>query len=278
MRPHLLVATDFSVPAQQMTKNLGHFQNYGADKITLLHVRPLSPLVARSSDETRYVNERLDEIAGDLRSTGWEVTTGNHKGRPGSMIVATADDVDADMIVLANQGHGATSEVVLGSVATDVLERSHRPIFLFCADAIDDPQSIETTPLWDRLVCPVDFSDASTKALEWTKEIASAEWTPVVLLHAVDDRYHGERETQKRQARLDKIVEDLREKDLSDVAREIIVGPPKKMVAEAGDHYPGALFVMGTHGRGWLGDLMLGGVSRAVARRGTHHALFIPAN
>ena len=276
MRPHLLVATDFSLPAQKLTRSLGHFQNYGADKITLVHVRPTSPLWSFSQEEKHFARQRLEEVADDLRSGGWSVEIQNVSGRPGTQIVSVAAKVQADLIVLANQGHGAASEVVLGSVAADVLERARRPVFLFCADAVDDSQDLATTPMWDRIICPVDFSEPSMDALQWAIEIATTEWTPMVLLHAVDDRFHSDREAKRRRDELEKRRDELRERGISDLSIQVVTGHPKKVVAEAGDHYPGALFVMGSHGRGWLGDLMLGGVSRSVARRGTHHALFVP--
>lgn len=276
MRSHLLVATDFSVPAQHMTRSLEHLRTYGADTITLVHIQP-SPAPWISATEDRdYAEERLREVADDLEGHGWTVDVRHETGRPGSRIVELADEVDADLIALANQGHGATAEVVLGSVAADVLERADKPIFLFCADAVDDPEALATVPLWDRLICPIDFSEPSSRALSWATEIATTEWTPLMLVHAVDDRFHGERETEKRRRRLDALAEEVRGEGVRQVETEVVRGRPKKVIVEAGDHYPGALFVMGTHGRGWLGDLMLGGTSRAVARRGTHHALFIP--
>lgn len=276
MRPHLLVATDFSLPAQHMTESLSHFRNYGAHKITLVHVRPSPPMWSSLPEDKKYAANRLEEIADELRARDWNVEVKNESGRPGSRIVSVADEQQVDMIVLANQGHGAASEVVLGSVATDVLERAQRPVFLFCADAVDDFQNLATIPMWDRIICPVDFSDSSARALDWATEIAITEWTPIVLLHAIDDRFHGDAETQKRSKQLDRLSDELRQQGLQEVETELVVGRPKKVVSEAGEHYPGALFVMGTRGRGWLGDLMLGGVSRAIARRGTHHALFVP--
>lgn len=276
MRPHLAVATDFSIPAQTMTDNLAHFRHQGAESITLIHVRASAvPWLSSSGDES-YATERLREVAGDLRSRDWEVDSRLEKGRPGSKIIDTAEDVGADVIVVANQGHGATSEVVLGSVATDVLERAPIPVFLFCADAHDTPRGSRTTSLWERIVCPVDFSAASGRALDWTADIAVADWAPVVILHVVDERFHGDQETQRRRRKLDEATRRLRQRGVDEVETQLITGRPRKLVAEAGQHYPGALFVMGSHGRGWLGDLMLGGVARSVARRGTHHALFVP--
>ncbi len=268
MRSHLLVPTDFSMPAKKMVRNLHHFRRAGAERITLLYVREARyPLQSTPGDES-YYDELLGEMAGELRDQGWEVKTRNEEGRPGSRIVEVGDEVDADLIVLANHGHRAISEVVLGSVATDVLERAKRPVFLYCDEAGDEL-------LWDRIVHPTDFSKPAEAALEWITDMAVAESTPVVLLHAVDARFFGRHVEEKRRNTLQKLGKSLQERGVVEVEHQVVEGPPKKVVIEAADHYPGALFVMGSRGRGWFGDMMLGGVARAMARRGTHHVLFV---
>ncbi len=268
MRPHLLVPTDFSMPAKKMVKNLDDFRFAGAERITLLHVREAAYPAQTSLEQDDYFRELLEETATDLRSRGWRVDIRKEEGRPGSRIVELAEEVGADMIVLANHGHAALSEVVLGSVAADVLERAKKPVFLFCSKAVD-------APLWDRIVHPTDFSEAADRARSWAAELALEEGSPLVLLHAVDDRYSSERTAQKRRKKLETLRAELKTEGLDSVEIQTVHGPPKKMVVEAADHYPGALFVMGSQGRGWFGDLLLGGTSRAMARRGTHHVLFI---
>lgn len=268
MRSHLLVPTDFSMPAKAMVQSLGDFRHAGGERITLVHVRDVGAARPMSSGDEQYYEELLEEAAIDLRQQGWEVDLRNEEGRPGSKIAAIAEEVEAELIVLANHGHSALSEVVLGSVATDVLERATTPVFLFCSQAVEQP-------LWDRIVFPTDFSKAADKAQQWAAELALKEGHPLVLLHAVDQRYFSERVAKKRREKLQILRRELGEEGIAEVDVQLVHGPPKKVVVESAEHYPGALFVMGSHGRGWFGDLMLGGVSRAMARRGTHHALFV---
>lgn len=269
MRTHLLVPVDFSEPSKKLVDDLSHFRYYGSSKLTLLHVLESRFFPGDKKEERAYRRRLLEEMQGDLEAQGWQVDSRLEEGRPGSKITAVARKVDADLIALANRGHAAVSEVVLGSVAAEVLERADLPVFLYCADASNEP-------LWDRIVHPTDFSKPADRALKWVSELAVEAALPVLLLHAVDDRYHGTKETQKRRQRLQKRAADLRNKQVRDVEVEIIEGPPKKVVVEASQHYRGALFVMGAHGRGWLGDLMLGSVARKMARLKTHHLLFIP--
>ena len=269
MRSHLLVPVDFSGPSKQMVASLERFVTGQSQRVTLLHVRPPSMGIVESPEDGVHARGLLEEQADELRAQGWQVEPRMEEGRPGSTIIDVADEVGAELIVLANRGHSAITEVLLGSTAVDVLERSKLPVFLFCADA-------SSQPLWDRIVHPTDLSKPADRALKWAQELAVEASLPLVLLHSVDDRFSGQTEVEKKRRQLEKLKGELRSQGVGTVEVQVVEGPPKKMVVEAGDHYPGALFVMGTQGRGWLGDLMLGGVSRAMARQGGHHLLLVP--
>lgn len=49
-------------------------------------------------------------------------------GRPADEIVAYADSIGADFIVIGSRGRGAVAGVLLGSVSRDVLRESRKPV------------------------------------------------------------------------------------------------------------------------------------------------------
>ena len=279
MHSHLLVATDFSTPSKAMTRRLDDFRDYGAQQITLIYVRRTNFPVEDSESHKQYYQTLLDETAGELRERGWEVDVRNEVGRPGSRIPEVAEEVGAGLIVLANRGKSAAEDILLGSVATDVLERSTTPIFLFCADTVDDADDEDRRALdFERIIHPTDFSDAADNALDWVEELAVAGMFPALVVHALDDRYESRAASRDQRRALDERRSRLEDAGVSDVDADLVSGKPRKILDEIADHYPGSLIVMGTHGRSWFGDLMLGGVARAMARRASHHTLFVPSD
>jgi nucleotide-binding universal stress UspA family protein len=51
-------------------------------------------------------------------------------GEPADEIVAFADSVDADMIVVGSRGHGVIASTILGSVSRRVLHEARRPVLI----------------------------------------------------------------------------------------------------------------------------------------------------
>jgi nucleotide-binding universal stress UspA family protein len=52
------------------------------------------------------------------------------KGEPADEIVAYADVVDADLIVVGSRGHGTIASALLGSVSRGVLREARRPVLV----------------------------------------------------------------------------------------------------------------------------------------------------
>ena len=55
-------------------------------------------------------------------------------GNPAEEIVAAADELGVDLIVVASHGRGGLSRAIFGSVTEEVLRSSHRPVLIFKPD------------------------------------------------------------------------------------------------------------------------------------------------
>ena len=55
-------------------------------------------------------------------------------GDPANVIVKRAEELDVDLIVMATEGHSRLALSLLGSVTSDVVNRSHRPVLVVHPD------------------------------------------------------------------------------------------------------------------------------------------------
>jgi nucleotide-binding universal stress UspA family protein len=72
----------------------------------------------------------LKEAAELAAQRGLEIKTELLLGNPADEIVALADTIEADLIVVGSRGHGAIASVLLGSVSRAVLHESRRPVLV----------------------------------------------------------------------------------------------------------------------------------------------------
>jgi len=137
---HILVATDFSESSERALMVAHRFaQGLGA-AIELVHIYPITAPTAVSSipgfvplpppehEVLAGIGRRLDEIAAPIRASGVECLTFSSVGNAADEIVAHADRIVADFIVVGTHGRTGIRRVLLGSVAEQVLRKAHRPV------------------------------------------------------------------------------------------------------------------------------------------------------
>jgi nucleotide-binding universal stress UspA family protein len=81
-------------------------------------------------DVTDHDRAPLDEAAELAEKAGVHARTRLLKGDAVNEIVAYADNIDADLIVLGSRGHGAIANALLGSVSRGVLHDARRPVLI----------------------------------------------------------------------------------------------------------------------------------------------------
>jgi nucleotide-binding universal stress UspA family protein len=129
-----LVPTDFSTAAERTLDLVRGLRDAGLEEIVLLHVqdvRKLRPHLSERMDEFNRVDtQRLDALRADLKLLGFSVRTRLAEGVPSEEILRVADEEDAGFIVMGTHGRSAVAEILLGSVSTEVIQRSRQPILV----------------------------------------------------------------------------------------------------------------------------------------------------
>jgi nucleotide-binding universal stress UspA family protein len=135
----ILIATDGSESAQEATTfglELAAEQHAEATFVLVVPAVDVIPAggfgvtVAAPHELTPVDREPLVEALGIADEAGVTAHARVLRGDPVDEIVAYADNVGADLIVVGSRGHGALASALLGSVSRGVLHESRRPVLV----------------------------------------------------------------------------------------------------------------------------------------------------
>jgi len=136
----ILLAVDGSAYTKKMLAYLVTHEQWlsSANSFTLLTVQPQLPPRARSvvgkeATDTWY-REESEKVLGPatnfLMRHGINPKTVAKVGHAGETICKVADSGKFDMIIMGSHGHGVFGNLVMGSVATQVLSHSKVPVLM----------------------------------------------------------------------------------------------------------------------------------------------------
>ena len=137
----MLVAIDLSDSTSRiLEKSVGLVKKFRG-KIWLLHVAEPNPAFVgyeagpqsvRDFQSRMYHAEhkQIQQFAKEMRYSGLEATSLLIQGAVADTILAEAERLGVDMIVVGSKGHGTMYQVVVGSVSGEVLRRASCPILV----------------------------------------------------------------------------------------------------------------------------------------------------
>lgn len=130
-----------------------------------------------------------------------------------------------------------------------------------------------------RILVPTDFSECSDAALKYGRALGEPFGASLHLLHVIQDPYTqpwaaeafpaplGEMLQQwQEQARI-RLVNLLPEAERTHATVATVVGSPFLEIARYASEQDIDLIVLGTHGRGPLGHMLLGSVAEKIVRK-----------
>jgi nucleotide-binding universal stress UspA family protein len=139
-----------------------------------------------------------------------------------------------------------------------------------------------------QILVPIDFSETAAAALDYSKALAAAVGAALHVLHVMDDPLLGFKLPDHvcpiptirkflEQEASDHMSKDLTADEQKKFRAELISvwGSPYLKVIEYAKDHDIDLIVMGTHGRGMIGHLLLGNVAERVVRHASCPVLVI---
>lgn len=208
------------------------------------------------------------------------------KGRPHLVIAERAASLPADLIVLGTHGRSGISRLMLGSVTERVLQTAPCPVLTVPPAAADANAAVA----FGRILCPIDYSPSSLKALDLALDLARDAGGSLTVLHVVE--YMDEEEPcehtdfdirRYRQA----VLEQARARLHRQLAGITATGHALDEVVEVNRPYREILtraaaastdlIVMGAQGSGGLDLMLYGSNTQHVVRAATCPVLTVRA-
>jgi nucleotide-binding universal stress UspA family protein len=279
--------SEFSRRALEHAVALGRW--YRA-KLTLLHVYsgvpvaradgPATWLAPLEPQERKRIVAWLADAAAPARAAGVGVEAQVVEGRPAPEIMRAAKEGGADLIVLGTHGRTGFDRLLLGSVTERVLRHAPCPVLTVTARAV--PAYREGRPPFERIVCPVDFSPASTRALEHALSLAQEAHGRLTLMHAIEPFPEESSMAHFEMARFDmagfhqameqsaraRLQEAIPEGARDWCRPEILVarGRAWRAILQAAEERDADLIVLGVHGRNPVDLTLFGSTTQHIVR------------
>jgi nucleotide-binding universal stress UspA family protein len=135
----ILIATDGSDEAREAVDFGLELADEHAAQVVFVHVAPAVDVVPTSGfgmtgavphELTEYDWSPLTDAKALAEGRGVDARTQMLRGETADEIVAYADTIDADLIVVGSRGHGTLASALLGSVSRGVLREARRPVLI----------------------------------------------------------------------------------------------------------------------------------------------------
>jgi nucleotide-binding universal stress UspA family protein len=232
--------------------------------------------VEATTEERQSVEQtvatRLDERAKQLTDDGVEaVETCVRHGVAFSQIDAAANEHDVNVIVIGAGKLTDAGHFYLGTTAGRLRRKANKPVWVVSPNA---------SPQIDKILCPVDFSSASARALKNAIHLArglSAELTVASVLQSLTNYYEqpvdADTEVDKedlplqtRAREMDRFLQDF---DLHGITVHKVLsrGKPHREIVRLARDQGMKLIVMGSIGRTGVARILIGGIARKVAQQ-----------
>ena len=290
----VLFPTDFSVYANAVLACLPELQAAGTQEVVLLGALapdnvPLGPaFLPETLDKLQWSAEEalnIDRMA--LEGQGLRVKVRLEQGNAAAEIGRVAHEEAVDLITLGAQGRTLAQEILLGSVAQEVLRLASVPVLIQKFQVVHELGHTRCErvceQMFTRVLHPTDFSACADEAFRLVKNLKSARTEEVLVLHVHDEREmqdHGVAQmTELDRDHLAKLESRCRALRLFGMRAppRLRRGVPFRETLQVADEEEVSLIVLGSPGRGAWQELLRGSIFENVVRLSRQPVLVVHA-
>ncbi|WP_303315768.1 universal stress protein [Flavivirga abyssicola] len=266
----ILLAQDFSESSKNVVETSMELAKVFQSEVIPIHILPddiVNEKVKLLLRETAM--EKLEETVKKIKNGGAEVGKPLLEfGSPHDGIVREAVHVNANLIVTGSGESRKGDRFQLGTTTERIIQKSEKPVFVVKEDV---PLNVQ------HILCPVDFSEASKRALKNAIIIARrfrAELTilgvcelqgSIWFMSEKDREDENDIRCDQHKAKFDAFLKDFNLSNLQ-WTKETPKGNPAEEILSTISRKMIDLLVMGTVGRTGLNRLIMGSVTKKVVR------------
>jgi nucleotide-binding universal stress UspA family protein len=294
---HILVPLDGSILAEAALPVADMLAVKLHAKVTLLHaIERDAPDEVHGQHHLKGAGEAtayLSRVARDSLSKGIEVDFHVHTAEVDNVaenIVAHAEELGYDLIVMCTHGKGKALHMILGSIAEKIISGGRLPVCV----VRPSPQALPTVFSCNTLLAPLDGDPDHENALESAREIGRACGALLYLVMVVPglSDLSGERAAASRflpgttskmlelsmqdgGQYLEELAGGIRGEGIK-VETRVMRGEPASTIAETARSLGAGLVVLGTHGKSGMAAFWAGSVAHRVSSQSTVPLLLVP--
>jgi nucleotide-binding universal stress UspA family protein len=233
------------------------------------------------------VQSELREFVDEVDTEGITLTTTLFEGDAVTRILDRANDWNADLIVMGTHGRTGFERLLLGSVTEKILRKCSCPVLTV------PPRVLSPTPgvAFARILCAMDFSAASFRALDYATSLAAPGGPGVATLNVVEllaEATSGRDEVvldtpdfraELKRAALARLHEAIpaRVRERCPIIEMVTMGKAWREILRVARVEESELIVLGVEGRSTADLLLFGSTTQHVLRQATCPVLTIRA-
>jgi len=297
MFKRILFPIDFSLHSNTLSRCISNLKMMGMEEAILLHV--IDPTDAAQwanveeaiAGRKKEAEEKMEEISSAALSAHKGVR-GRHMtavGLPYRMILKTAQEEKASLIVMGSHGHSYMEDALLGSVTNSVIRKTNIPVIiakiLFVErDGERKPVCVGMEKIIRKILYPTDFSEYSMSVLNVMENLETAGVEEVVISHIQDTRklfphlQHKMEEFNRIDSERLAKIRDRLEACGYKVTTILKEGVPFVEINKIAEEQNVSLIMLSSQGKSAVKEALMGSVSESVARDHIRPVMIIPKN
>lgn len=268
-RPCILAGIDLGPDTEKVLAYAACAASASGSRLQLLYVidyllTPPAYLSSYIEEEKRREEEEMAAWTSRLGAAGIETGQGTVIGRLHEAFVEALAEFSPDLLIIGHRSH------LLRPSSSERLIRSLSVPMLVVRGRAAGGASIGSVRI-SRILCPVDFSDCSAKAVAAARRYAEMFSSELRLLHVIPSHIMKERLGRHNCGRFEDLLLAEAAKKMAALSRhaeegEALHGDPCEAIPAVAEELGADLVVMGARGLSYLKGMLVGSTTEAVLK------------